>query len=258
MNPIAIDAIPAALPSLPPVLHEPPSNLVSIIPESFRLFLGQPFGAESLTDRERALLLRLDNFPDSLKREIEHRAALKLHVRIAEIENGRFHALAKHLLNGVIANFEGLEAKCMKHALLRRGKNPNRGFGDNSKAALAADEKRLEIDAGGRLGNRPGAEHFAVRQHGFESQDLLTHGAVKSATIPHAISGNRAANRGNRQRPRVMAKHEIISVQPLLQRFQNRACLHTSRTRLQYRRRGFGPSVANQRRFPPGPTTPRP
>src|SRR5215468_469203 len=212
MNPIAIDTILAAFPPLPAVLHKPSSDLVSLIPKSFCFFPGHSLGAEFFTDEERAFLFRLHNFRNSLKSEIKHRAALKLHIRIAEIKNGRFKALAKHLLNGIVANFEGLEAKRMKHALLRRGKNPNRCFGDNAKTALATDEKRLEIDAGGRLGHRSSAEDFAVRQNGFQSEDLLTHGTVKSAAVPHAIGRNRAANRGNRQGPGVMAKHEIVSI----------------------------------------------
>src|SRR5262252_10455674 len=163
MNPIAIDTILAAFPPLPAVPHKPSSNLVSLIPKSFRFFPRQSLGAEFFTDEERAFLFRLHNFRNSLKSEIEHRAALKLHIRIDEIKDGRFKALAKHLLNGIVANFEGLEAKRMKHALLRRRKNPNRCFGDNAKAALATDEKRLEIDADGRLGHRSGAEDFAIR-----------------------------------------------------------------------------------------------
>src|SRR5215475_379879 len=223
MNPIAIDTILAAFPPLPAVLHKPSSNLVSLIPKSFRFFPRQSLGAEFFTDEERAFLFRLHNFRNSLKSEIEHRAALKLHVRIAEIKDSRPNALAKHLLNGIVANFERHEAKRVKHAFLRRRKNPNGCFSDNAKAALATDEKRFEIDAGGRLGHSSRAEPFAVGQNGFQSEDLFTHGTVKSAPVPHAIGGNRAANRGNRQRPGVMAKDEVVSVQPLLQRFQNSA-----------------------------------
>src|SRR5262245_21331919 len=223
MNPIAIDAIPATFPPLPTVLHKPSGYLVSIIPESFRLFPGQPLCAEFFTDEERAFLFRLHNFRNSLKSEIKHRAILKLHLRIAEIKDSRPNALAKHLLNSIVANFERLEAKRVKHAFLRRGKNPNGCFSDNAKAALATDEKRFEIDAGGRLGHRSRAEPFAVGQNSFQSEDLFTHGTVKSAPIPHAIGGNRAANRSNRQRPGVVAKHEVVPIQPLLQFFQNRA-----------------------------------
>src|SRR5262249_43278086 len=212
MNPIAIDAIPATFPPLPTVLHKPSGYLVSIIPESFRFFPGQPLCAEFFTDEERAFLFRLHNFRNSLKSEIKHRAASKLHIRIAEIKDRRLNALAKHLLNGIVANFERLEAKRVKHALLRRGKNPNGCLGDNAKATLATDEKRFEIDAGGRLGHSSGAEHFSVGQNGFQSEDLLTHGTVKSAAVPHAIGRNRAANRGNREGPGVMAKHEIVSI----------------------------------------------
>src|SRR5215475_12108072 len=163
MNPIAIDAILPAFPPLPTVLHKTPGYLVSVIPEPFRFFPGQPLCTELFTDEERAFLFRLHNFRNSLKSEIKHRAALKLHVRIAEIKDSRFNALAKHLLNGIVANFEGLEEKRMKHALLRRGKNPNRCLGDNAKTALATDEKRFEIDSDGRLGHRSGAEDFAIR-----------------------------------------------------------------------------------------------
>src|SRR5262245_52860893 len=223
MNPIAIDAILAAFPPLPAVLHNPTSNLVSVIPDSFRFFPRQPTGSKFVTDEEITFLLRLYNFTNSLEGEIKHRTALKLHIRIAEIKDRRFNALAKHLLNGIVTNFEGLEAKCMKHALLRRGKNPNRCFSDNAKAALTTDEKRFEIDTGGRLRHGSGAEDFAVRQNGFESEDLLAHGAVESAAVPHTIGGNGASHRGNRQCPGVMAKHEIVSVQSFLQRFQNRA-----------------------------------
>jgi hypothetical protein len=65
---------------------------------------------------------------------------LKLVPRVAEIEQGRTHALAKHFLNGAVTHFEGLETKRMERALLRRGKDPDRRFSDNSKTALATDE----------------------------------------------------------------------------------------------------------------------
>src|SRR4030095_13732759 len=131
MNPIAINTVPVSFSALPAVLHEPSSNLMSIVPEFFRLFPGKLFGTEFLADQERAFLFRLYNFPDSLKREIEHIAALHLHAAIAESDDGSVDALTELLLNGIIADLEGPEAKCMKHALLRRGKNPHGCFSDN-------------------------------------------------------------------------------------------------------------------------------
>ena len=91
-------------------------------------------------------------------------------------------------------------------------KDADCGLGDDSKDALRADEEAREVHAGGDgAAEGAGADDFARREHDFEADNLLAHGAVLGGEIADAVGGDCAADGGDGLAPRIVAD-EVVGV----------------------------------------------
>ena len=104
--------------------------------------------------------------------------------------------------------------------------HPDGGAGDDAEDALAADEKMVEVGAGGLLGHGPGFDNPAVGQHDFQRHHLVAHGAESGGAVADAVGGDGSGDGGDGHAVGVVAGHEAVGLQRVIEVLQDHAGLN--------------------------------
>src|SRR5438128_887781 len=118
VNPVAVNAVPPALSSLPPVFAEAARDCMALVPELLRLLLRQAFAAGLHAERQGEFLFRLDDGADPLEGEIEQRVAVKFFFAVAKVDHCGLKTARKHFLDRAVSLLEGPEAERVESAPL--------------------------------------------------------------------------------------------------------------------------------------------
>ena len=98
---------------------------------------------------------------------------------------------------------------------------PDDGFGDDAENALAADEKAVQVGAGGGFRNGAGVDDAAVGEDGFQGHHLVAHRAVGGGAVADAVGGDGAAESGDGDAVGVVAGHQAGGRQGVVEVLQD-------------------------------------
>ena len=103
--------------------------------------------------------------------------------------------------------------------------------GNHAEGTLAADEKVVQIRTGGLLGHGTGLDDASIGKDDFQRHHLIAHGPEGGGAVAHAVGGYGAGHAGDGNAVRVVARHEPVGFQRVVQVLQDQPGLDLRRLR---------------------------